>query len=88
MRARRIAQGAGPNPEQARGTTNYVCHTRASGGKEYWAEGLRVLGVIEQDGIVEVQAATVCDGSPQYSYILYKKGSLLAESRNVHSYRN
>jgi hypothetical protein len=28
-------------------------HTRASGGKEYWAEGLRVLGVIEQDGMLK-----------------------------------
>jgi hypothetical protein len=25
---------------------------RASGGKEYWAEGLRVLGVYEDNGIL------------------------------------
>lgn len=28
-------------------------HTRASGGKEYWAEGLRVLGVVELDGVLK-----------------------------------
>eukprot|EP00980_Cylindrotheca_fusiformis_P029860 scaffold23975_cov132-Cylindrotheca_fusiformis.AAC.1 len=28
-------------------------HTRASGGKEYWAEGLRVLGVVERDGVLK-----------------------------------
>ena len=26
--------------------------SRASGGKEYWAEGLRVLGIIEEGGIL------------------------------------
>jgi hypothetical protein len=28
-------------------------HTRASGGKEYWSEGLRVLGVVEVGGILK-----------------------------------
>ncbi|CAJ1965802.1 unnamed protein product [Cylindrotheca closterium] len=32
-------------------------HTRASGGKEYWAEGLRVLGVIETDGMLKFKSS-------------------------------
>ena len=31
-------------------------HTRASGGKEYWAEGLRVLGVVEIDGMLKFKS--------------------------------
>jgi hypothetical protein len=31
--------------------------SRASGGKEYWAEGLRVLGIVEDDrGFLRFQA--------------------------------
>ena len=26
--------------------------SRASGGKEYWAEGLRVLGIVEERGML------------------------------------
>ncbi|KAL3937654.1 MAG: hypothetical protein SGBAC_007284 [Bacillariaceae sp.] len=33
-------------------------HTRASGGKEYWAEGLRVLGVIEIDGMLTFKSSS------------------------------
>jgi len=32
--------------------------SRASGGKEYWAEGLRVLGIVEEDGVLRFSSAS------------------------------
>ena len=40
--------------------------SRASGGKEYWAEGLRVLGIIEEGGMLRF-ASSVTSTSPQIS---------------------
>jgi len=37
--------------------------SRASGGKEYWAEGLRVLGVVEDGGVLRFAPNTPASSS-------------------------
>ncbi len=37
--------------------------SRASGGKEYWAEGLRVLGIVEDGGMLRFASSTPAPSS-------------------------
>lgn len=41
--------------------------SRASGGKEYWAEGLRVLGIVEEGGMLRFASSSSSSSSTQRS---------------------
>lgn len=41
--------------------------SRASGGKEYWAEGLRVLGIVEKEGMLRFASRSSSPSSTQIS---------------------
>ena len=41
--------------------------SRASGGKEYWAEGLRVLGIVEEGGMLRFASNSTVSSSTQIS---------------------
>ena len=41
--------------------------SRASGGKEYWAEGMRVLGIVEDKGILRFASNSTSQSATQKS---------------------
>ena len=58
-------------------------HERASGGKEYWSESLRVLGVIETDGMLKFSDSVQCNSSkakPMHNIQAVTNASIVANN--------